>query len=97
MINEELKPLAYLIGVLVISNFGVFLKLILDMISKKNDGATAEIKELNKHLQTATLQITRLEIQMQHLNKYLERMGEYEKDLARMGEKLRNLSMNGKD
>lgn len=90
--SEELKPLVYLVGFLVLSNAGMIAKFLWDAITNKQSGMTDDIKQLASSLNKAVIQITKLEVQIQYLNEYLFRIQKMEKDLDVLHRERRSLN-----
>lgn len=88
--SEELKPLVYLVGFLVLSNAGMVAKFIWDAIVNKQSGLNEDIKQLAQSFNKAVIQITKLEVQIQYLNEYLFRVSKMEKDINELHRKLRS-------
>lgn len=87
-----MQPLIYLAGFLVLSNIGVFVKFITDLLKDRQSDMQAKMEKLTDAINKANLSITRLDVQMEHLNKFLRKVDNLEEDMDALHDKLRSLN-----
>lgn len=71
---------------------GFMAKELYGAIKKKSDSTESEIKILTKEIHTLTLSVTELKIEMKHMTDALSLVKEIERDLNKLGSKVRELS-----
>lgn len=71
---------------------GFLAKEVYGAIKKKSDGTETEIKALTKEIHTLTLSVTELKVEMKHMTDALSLVKEIERDLNKLGSKVRELS-----
>lgn len=71
---------------------GFMAKELYGAIKKKSDSTESEIKTLTKEIHTLTLSVTELKVEMKHMTDALSLVKEIERDLNKLGSKVRDLS-----
>lgn len=89
-----MQPLIYLAGFLVLSNIGVFVKFITDLLKDRHSDTQAKMEKLTDAINKANLSITRLDVQMEHLNKFLRKVDALEDDMDALHTKMRSFTNN---
>lgn len=89
-----MQPLIYLAGFLVLSNIGVFVKFITDLLKDRQSDMQAKMEKLTDAINKANLSITRLDVQMEHLNKFLRKVDALEDDMDALHTKMRSFTNN---
>jgi hypothetical protein len=84
---KELTPMAAIIVIAVFLVKGMF-----ELFKNKDARAESKTDRLIEALQTNTIAVTALTVRMEYLEKKLEAIPGIEKDLAKLGQKVRDIS-----
>lgn len=86
-IYEHLKPYFYLIGLLVVSQAGFLIKMMISNFQKKDEKIASQIDMLKESLNDMSRHVIQIETKLDLFT------SQYDKDLNNLGDKFRKLNV----
>lgn len=84
---EHLKPFFYLIGLIVVSQAGMLIKLFFNYSQKKDEKIVNQIDQIKESINEMSRHVIRIETKFDLFSEH------YEKDLNNLGQKVRDLNV----